>query len=192
LWEVDNYEAFLDRRRQLIAGGINEYMERLLKEDSQSELDVATLIAQGEGKRLEFKARFHGGSEVYPLEEATVKAVAGLLNAEGGRVVLGVKDDGKIIGVEGDYQLQGKKNRDGFEIELSNKLEGKLGAGVLPLVRVHFVKIQDHDVCVIQVTPSSKPVYMKDGDTDKFYVRLQNSTRAFSIEEATEYIQERF
>jgi hypothetical protein len=192
LWKVENYEEFLARRRQLLADGINEYMESLLEPEAKPQLNLDRLIAQGENQQLEFKARFHGGSEAYRLETATVKAVAGLLNAEGGRVLLGVKDDGKIIGIESDYERQGKKNRDGFEIELSNELEAKLGANVLPLIQIRFERIQDHDICVMKVTPSAKPVYAKKGDTEEFYVRMQNSTRPLGIAEAAEYIQEHF
>jgi hypothetical protein len=44
----------------------------------------------------------------------------------------------------------------------------------------------------MKVTPSAKPVYAKKGDTEEFYVRMQNSTRPLGIAEAAEYIQEHF
>jgi hypothetical protein len=192
LWEVDNYEEFLARRRQLIAQAINDYMNSLLKPRQEDASDLSRLIAQGEGSNLEFKARFHGGSADYRLEMATVKTVAGMLNADGGKLILGVKDDGEIIGIETDYKKQGKQNRDGFEIELTNELEAKLGANALPLIQIYFAEVEEHDICVVEVTPSGKPIYVHEHGTNKFYVRMQNSTRPLDVSAATEYVQDHF
>jgi hypothetical protein len=193
LWKVENYEHFLAQRRQLIADATNEYMGSLLRAPQYATmLDLPSLIAQGEGPHLEFKARFHEGSGDYRLETATVKAIAGMLNGGGGKLLLGIKDDGETIGIEADYEKQGKQNRDGFEIELTNELGAKLGANTLPLIQIHFVTVNDHDVCVVEVNRSTKPVYMQEDGTPKFYVRMQNSTRPLDISEATEYIQDHF
>ena len=193
LWKVENYEDFLARRRQLIADATNEYMESLLRAPrAAATLDLSSLVAQGEGSQLEFKARFHGGSSDYRLEMATVKAVAGMLNAEGGKLLLGVKDDGEIIGIEAGYEKQGKQNRDGFKVELTNELEAKLGVNALPLVQIYFVTANNHDVCVVEVDRGNKPVYVQEEGTSKFYVRTHNSTRPLDISEATEYIQDHF
>lgn len=194
LWKIENYEEFLAQRRQLIADAINDYMRSLLEEssDESEKIQVDSLIAQGEGPKIEFKARFHGGSQDYRLETASVKSIAGMLNNKGGILLIGVKDSGEIIGIEADYEQQGKANRDGFEIELTNEIAAKLGANVLPLIQVYFVSIENHDVCLVRIDRSSKPVYMKENGDSKFYVRLQNSTRPLSISDATEYIQKHF
>lgn len=193
LWRIENYEQFLAQRRHRIAAAINEHMESLMQAPQvPPALDVPSLIAQGEGPHLEFKARFHGGSGDYRLETATVKAVAGMLNAEGGRLLLGVKDEGEIIGLEADYQKQGKQNRDGFAIELTNELGAKLGANVLPLIQIHFTEVDGRDVCVVEVDRSDRPVYAQEDGVPRFYVRMQNSTRPLDISEITEYVQDRF
>jgi len=193
LWKVENYEHFLAQRRHLIAETVNEYMESLLQAPQVvTTLDLPSLIAQGEGPFLEFKARFHGGSGDYRLETATVKAIAGMLNAGGGKLLLGVRDDGEVIGLEADYQKQGKQNRDGFAIELTNELGAKLGANTLPLIQVHFAEVDGHDVCVVEVDRSNKPVYAQEDGKPKFYVRMQNSTRPLDVSEAADYIQEHF
>jgi hypothetical protein len=193
LWLVENYEEFLAQRRALIAEAINDFMQRLQTGHTPVEgPDIRTLIEGGENSSVEFKARFHGGSADYRLEVEVVKAVAGMLNAGGGKVLLGVKDDGTVIGVETDYAQQGKKNRDGFEIELTNQLAGKLGTNVLPLIQIKFETLAGHDICVIEVDPSARPVYMREGNTETFYVRTQNSTRPLALAKATLYIQEHF
>jgi hypothetical protein len=194
LWKVENYREFLAQRRQLIAKAINDFMASLLEGQCPIEesINLSELMKQDESEKLEFKPRFMGGSEDYCLEHAVTKAVAGMLNGSGGIVLIGVADDGSIVGLEKDYAELKKQNRDGFAVHLTNSLKGKLGRGVLPLIRLHFERVDEHDICGIQVDASSRPVYCRNGDDQDFYVRVQNSTRPFSFEEANNYIQDRF
>ena len=52
---------------------------------------IKNLIKEGESGQLEFK-------EVVRKEDIA-KALCAFLNAEGGTVLIGVQDDGKVIGV---------------------------------------------------------------------------------------------
>ncbi|GGG54480.1 AlbA family DNA-binding domain-containing protein [Hymenobacter glacieicola] len=65
--------------------------------------DLRELIRQGEGERLEFKKR-----TTHPTRIA--RTLASLANTHGGRVLVGVDDDGRIVGVrdaeEEIYQLR--------------------------------------------------------------------------------------
>lgn len=194
LWKVENYAEFLAQRRQLIADAINRFMNGLVENERrhQNQLSLADLAGKDESARLEFKARFIGGSANYRLEDAVTKAVAGMLNAYGGVILLGVADDGSIVGLEQDFAELSKKNRDGFEIHLTNYIGGKLGMGVLPLLQARFEKVDGHYICAVEVDPSSRPVYLRENNTQYFYVRTQNSTRPFNMEEANAYIEDRF
>ncbi len=193
LWKIENYEEFLAQRRLLIAEAINSHMANLLEDNTgEQPFNLSSLLTKGEGEKIEFKVRFHGGSDTYRLETAVSKSIAGLLNKNGGYLIIGVDDDGEIKGIEGDYAVQGKQNRDGFEIELTNEIVSKLGSGTLPLIQINFVHENSHDVCIVRVDQSSRPIYMQDDGHEKFYVRLHNSTRPLSYSEATEYIREHF
>jgi predicted HTH transcriptional regulator len=65
--------------------------------------DVRRLAAMGEGPRLEFKKRIPEGSRV-------AKEVTAMANAHGGRLLIGVTDEGAVVGVrdseEEEYSLQ--------------------------------------------------------------------------------------
>jgi len=37
------------------------------------------------------------------------------MNGEGGSLIIGVADDGEILGLKADYNILRKKDRDGFE-----------------------------------------------------------------------------
>ena len=70
---------------------------------NNSMTDLQELIRQGEGERLEFKKR-----TTHPTRIA--RTLASLANTHGGRVLVGVDDDGRIVGVrdaeEEIYQLR--------------------------------------------------------------------------------------
>jgi len=192
LWQVANYEAFLSQRRKLIADAINDYMTKLLADTVGDTPDVTMLIEDGETYNTEFKARLRGGGGNYHLERAVVKAVAGMLNANGGNVLIGVADDGTVIGLQADYETLGKENRDGFEVALSNLLEARLGVNALPLVQIKFDSIGGRDICIVTADPSTFPVYVREGDEEAFYVRTHSATRPLNLSEATEYIDKHF
>lgn len=192
LWEVENYEAFLRQRRRLIADAINDYMTNLLAEKSTDGPDVMELIEEGETRKIEFKVRLRGGGGSYHLERAVVKAVAGMLNAQGGKLLIGVADDGTVIGLEADYETLGKQNRDGFEIALSNLLEARLGVNALPLIQIDFESIDSRDICVVTADPSTFPVYVREGNEEQFYLRTHNATRPLDVSDAMKYIEKHF
>jgi hypothetical protein len=192
LWQLENYEAFLRQRRRLIAEAINDYMAELLAERPTHGPDLRALIETGESGRVEFKARLRGGSGSYHLERAVVKAVAGMLNAEGGKVLIGVGDNGTVLGLETDYETLGKHNRDGFEVALSNLLKARVGVNALPLIRVDFESVNGRDICIVAVDASTEPVYVREGDEEEFYVRTHSATRPLNVSEAAEYIDKHF
>ena len=47
-------------------------------------------------------------------------------------------------------------------------------------------------VMVIKCEPSRTPVYLKDGNSECFYVRTGNATAELSISRANDYIKQRF
>lgn len=46
------------------------------------------------------------------MEEVVLKTVAGLMNAEGGSLLLGVVDDRSVAGLKADYMTPTKPTRD--------------------------------------------------------------------------------
>ena len=57
-----------------------------------NQADLLQLVANGEGSRVEFKR-----DDIRP--ERLAREVSGLLNFEGGHILLGVEDDGAITGL---------------------------------------------------------------------------------------------
>jgi type I restriction enzyme R subunit len=172
---------------------ISEYLlKRVYKKLSKS-ASVKDLIKEGENQNLEFKSSLRwdvkNNVENKDLENVIIKTVTGFMNSEGGQLIIGVEDDGNVLGLEYDYNSLRNGDRDKFELHLNQSLMSKIGKEYIQFVRVSFEKINGKDVCLITVRPSSKPAYLKYGDKEEFYARTGNATNAFTLSEATEYIK---
>ena len=162
------------------------------------ELDkgLLALIAHGEGETIEFKATFKWDvreSRANRLvEDAALKSLAGFMNADGGTLIIGVSDKGEITGLADDYAILKRKDRDGFAQEVMNAVSEKLGADACRYVHLVFHSVGHKDVCRIITAPSQRPVYLKEGNELKFYLRTGASTRALNIQEAVDFIAARW
>ena len=152
-------------------------------------------MARGESRTVEFKSsarwNLHKGDRDQAIEREIVKAVAGFMNAHGGTLLIGVNDNHEAVGLENDYKLTRKGNRDprdSFENWLTDLFDTSIGKPALANVSVTFEEVDGHDVCRVDVTPSRKPVYALGKQTKDFFVRLNNGTRSLDVEEAFDYI----
>lgn len=77
-----------------------------------------------------------------------MKSVSGLLNEQGGVILIGVKDDGEIIGLAQDLKvLPRRRDQDGSENHLTTLLGNGIGAAATANVRVSFAHIGGKRVC---------------------------------------------
>ncbi len=169
---------------------------RIKQLSDELEKDLRALISHGESAEVEFKSTFRWDvKESRPnksLEEVIMKTLAGFMNGEGGTLIIGVSDDGEITGLEHDYKVLKKKDRDGFEQALMAAVASKLGTDVCQYVHPVFHNTAGKDVCRIIIRPSHRPVYIKEGSDMRFYLRTGVSTRGLNIQEAVEFISTRW
>ncbi len=158
--------------------------------------DLLTLIARGESAELEFKSSFRWDVRENKvnraLEGVIVKTLAGYMNGQGGTLLIGVADDGNIVGLEPDYKTLKKQDRDGFEQALMTAVATKLGADACRSVHIVFHMVEGKEVCRVMITPMTRPVYVKDGDNPKLYVRTGVLTRELNVQEAIDYTSSRW
>ncbi len=148
---------------------------------TDDDTDITRLIAEGESEGLEFKstARFnlHTKAQDKKMEEVILKTVAGFWNAAGGTLLVGVDDNGQVLGLEADLQTLGKKkDLDGFELFLIELLLGnrlKLSG----LLKTSFHGVGGKTVCKIAVEPAPEPVWVTTDSRERLFVRAGNSTR---------------
>jgi Putative DNA-binding domain len=158
--------------------------------------DIRSQIARGESATLEFKSTFRWDLRENrinrSLESVVMKTLAGYMNGAGGTLLIGVADDGSIVGLEKDYSALKKPDRDGFEQVLMAAVASKLGADACQCVQAVFHSVEGKDVCRVIVRPAHRPVYVREGETPKLFVRTGVSTRELNVQEAIQYTEVRW
>ncbi len=204
LWEIDNYEEFLQERREMLAEALNDFLNGITEtKPTEAAMTLEELIANGEDEELEFKSSLRWdsrqGAVNKKLEDVVVKTIAAFANAQGGTLLIGVNDDGEAIGLEGDYNTLGDAaDRDKFQLHLGNVLDKAFGKPLVTTnVHITFPTVEEIEICRVDIKAASKPAFVPFKDThgqpqEKFYVRRGNSSQELSMSEVQSYIFDRF
>jgi CheY-like chemotaxis protein len=169
-----------------------EYVERAVRLSRRNaEHALFRLLDQGEGQQLEFKSSFRWdfarGNVNKDLQEVVAVAVAGMLNSDGGTLLIGIADDGRVVGIDKDLKTLHKQNTDGFQLTLIDVLKKHLGVECLACIHVDFAHICGKLVSVVSIENSPKPVFFARGAAHEFWVRAGNSTHKLDVMEAMNY-----
>jgi predicted HTH transcriptional regulator len=158
--------------------------------------DPHQLLQQDEHEQLERKSTLRWDLKTLTvnrsLERSALKTVAAFLNSRGGHLVLGVADDGAVVGMEHDYATLVRKDADGLVNHFGNLFNAMLGAHLRHLVRVQPFYVKDKACMVVSVAPSDRPVYLADEGKEEFFVRTGNGTTSLKLSEAAAYVESRY
>lgn len=146
----------------------------------QGEVDIT--VPKSEDECNEFKETFAvpvAGGNANDLKLEVAIAVAAFANTEGGRLFVGVRDDGTLAGLKWD--LRRYKNLDKLQLAIRDYLKDKSGR---PMSDVRFrFKGDDYLVIAIPKLGVDDWVYV-EGD---FYVRDGNRSQKLNSQETSEY-----
>ena len=192
------FTAIFIKRRDKI-GGVKE----LLQLSPLNQEEITSVLKEGETSNIEFKSSLrwdYREEKVNPiLENVILKTIAAFTNAEGGYLIIGVDDDGKVLGLENDYNSFKKQNLDYFELHLRKIINNQFGIAYgHSMLTIEFPEINGLNICVITINPAIKPQFLtiknKQGQiVEKFYVRSGNSSQEISsLEEINEFLKRRF
>ena len=186
----DDYLVFLEKRANSIFNELKKRIELKHKEDKQED-KIKELIISGENETLEIKStlRFDLKENIInkKLEYVIAKTISAFLNTEGGTLIIGVDDDGNTLGLEKDLQTLSKQNIDGFELHLRQVIKKYLGDYFEKYIKVTFPKVDDKEICLIQISKSGKPVFVTFEGNESFFVRNGNSSIPKNRQEQSEY-----
>ncbi len=109
------------------------------KNKRTEEEEIILLIEKGESKRLEFKSslRWDYRENILnkKLEDVILKTVAAFGNGTGGTLLIGVDDNGAILGLSKDYETLKNPDKDGFELHLRNIISAMYGTFSVKILR---------------------------------------------------------
>lgn len=157
-------------------------------------LDVEALIAGHENEQVEFKSTLQwdvrNEEKATWLRDQVIKTIGAFLNSLGGTLLIGVSDEGEVLGLQPDFNLMNgkteEKQKDNLTLLISNLLNDQLGVIFSRYVKLSFQEIDDKTIVVIQVRPAPEPAFVKN---DEFYIRSGNQSRRLSMADSMRYIQ---
>lgn len=159
---------------------------------SREQISTREIIDQGENDHVEFKStlrwNLYTKKRDRVIENAVLKTVAAFMNTNGGILLVGVDDDGQIIGLEYDNF----KNDDKLLLHFAHIFKQRIGPRFLKYLRYSVEAIDHKKVLRVDCTPALSPVYFKDKTSDYLFIRSGPSSISLRLSEAFTYINERF
>ena len=185
-YEDDRHNLF----KYTLGSFLEENSEALGLENRQRE-DILRLIRDGESERLEFKSTLRTNLETGEtdkrMEKAVLKTIVAFLNTDGGNLLIGVDDDGEVIGAD----LHSFENKDRMGLHLTNLISSKIGNSFLPYISFNLVDFDDKIVIRVKCDPCPLPVFYKDGKTEIFFVRSGPRTEELTGTTLLGYVKNR-
>jgi hypothetical protein len=159
-------------------------------------------ITEGESSLSEFKETFSldvkrsKGDPKYQIvkeekiETSSLKTIAGMLNARGGTLFVGVGDDTKILGLENELAQLHRSSLDSYLLYLKDKVAVRLGKETFASIEITTPLVDGKKIIKIDVIQSKTPIFLKPNDD--FYVRTTPATEKLSGKEQLEYVRSHF
>jgi len=176
-----------------------EILKRL-RDIRTSRADIDQLLASDESERLEFKASLREPVDRNPadkrplgelrraIEREVIETLAAFLNTDGGTLVIGVKDDHTIAGVEVDYPWVKPRSRDGWRLTFDHLVSHQLGAEVMKCINLQLEPWYDRTIAVVRCELRPEPTWVGDD----LYVRCTASTEKLSTRHAIAWCRQRW
>lgn len=123
-------------------------------------MDIIKLSQLGEGNTLEYKRNTD-------KLDSILKSVSAFANTAGGIILIGVEDNGTIVGVSDIGKIQE---------QLSNSISNRIKPQLIPEITV--TDINNKSVISVQIEHAPGPYYLSDkGEEKGVYIRVGNSNR---------------
>ena len=163
--------------------------------------DIERLLASDESAMLEFKPLLripvgpHKPGEAVPTERLdlmckypVLKSLAAFLNTGGGTLIVGIRDDRGIIGIEADFPDRVGSIRDTWRLAFDDLVSRHLGSEALNYVELQLEPWQGRTIAIVRCSPSKEPTWLGDD----LYIRRTASTEKLSTRHAVAWCHQRW
>ena len=163
---------------------------------------VFELIRKGESANIEFKEslsldvrraafdKAYTKAKEAKIELAVLKTIVGFLNAKGGKLFIGVRDDTSIGGIDAELDAFHNRSTDKFLLYLKDLIVIRIGKGILGNLVTGLHEVEGKRIVVIDVKKASEPCFLKPDDA--FYVRTSPATEQLTGKDLLDYIRNNF
>lgn len=184
----NDFAGFIKEREKTIR---EEFQKLVQPETESSSIDLQELL-KNEDQNVEFKETLRWDvrqNKINPaLEEVVAKEIACFMNSNGGKLLIGVNDNGNAAGLERDYNTFKKKDSDDFQKHLTNVVIKYLGKPVGAQIQWSFHQSNGHEICLGEIPRASQPVYVNINGERKFFARMTSTCQPFDAADAFDYI----
>ena len=167
--------------KQRIAGKFRDFEEP----------EVSRILQAGESDKTEFKStlrwNLHTDKADAKIENACLKTIAGLLNSDGGVLLVGVDDNGRVLGLQQDRFA----SEDKLQLHWNSLLKSHLGVEFMQFIRSQVCDLEGQRILIVQCLRSPKPVFFRRNNDEIFYVRTGNGTHPLKPSEILAYLDQR-
>ena len=178
-------------------------IEHLLIKDESQEFEFKSTIAFDETEYIK-----HGRTRVLDkLILRHCKVAASFMNTDGGILCIGVDDDKNTFGLDMDYEhwLGSQPNpRDHLQLKLTQEFQNRL-INADGLYKMHIIKKDDKDICVIKIHRSQHPIFVKypkisllkeqagveNLDFEHFFIRMNSKSISLPMSKFLNYWKNR-
>lgn len=154
---------------------------------------IKSEIRGDEGKHVEFKQTLslcvREKQRKDYIEHTILKTLCAFMNTDGGILLVGVDDDGLIIGIDNEMKALYKSSKDEYYKKIRNLVSAHLGIEKSSFIDWKLHDVEGKLVLRFEVKRSTKPVFLKKNE---FYIRTTPATDKLDGEEMITYIKQHF
>jgi len=175
----------LKKRAKELEAQLGDNFEKIDSEHLQSLIDV------GENDRFELKSTLRwnlkSNKPDKEIENAWLKTIIAFLNTSGGLLLVGIEDDGKVLGLEPDKF----PNADRYLLHVNNLIRERIGMEVTQFIKFGLKPFDRKEILCVQCSPSPEAAFLKHDKDEDFYVRVGPGSRKLTSRETLTYINNR-
>jgi DNA-binding response OmpR family regulator len=191
--QLDNHQKYQELRKQnrQLADELATSLESGSRDGNTNVDRIKSLISSGESSRVEFKSTLRWNLKTdrseKVIEKAWLKSLAAFLNSDGGVLLVGVEDNGDIMGIEADSF----DNEDKYLLHVNNRIQQHIGLEHAGFIGYQLVAVDNRKVLLIECQPSPSPVFLRISKEEEFYIRVGPGSRRLSTSEVVAYVTNR-
>jgi hypothetical protein len=186
---------YLNKHNGLFKYTVTKYLESDVGTIGLDEYEIQEIrksIKSGENEKVEYKSTLRTnlatGEKDPRIEKAVLKTLVAFLNTDGGTLLIGVADDGNVIGIDEDSF----ENRDKLNLHMTHMIANQIGNDFLHFISFRLVNYDGKGVMRVTCQKSNMPVFLIDGKNETFFVRSGPSSIDLNGTDLLNYAATRF
>ena len=183
--ETYHHHKTLKERTQKLEAQVGDSFEQI---DSQR---LRSLIDIGENDRFELKSTLRWNLKANKpgreIENACLKTMVAFLNTAGGILLVGVEDDGNVVGLRPDKF----PNADKYLLHVNNLIRERIGMEMAQFIKFGIKQLDEKEILCVQCSPSPEAAFLKHDQNEDLYIRVGPGSRKLTSRETLTYMNNR-